>query len=70
MLSIAVEFNAFDFALLRVGMQKNTASGISEAAKNELLTAGVGFWFGFHLDVTAALADDVLGIFVQSGFRF
>ncbi len=64
MLSIGAEFNAFDFALLRVGLQKNTASAISEAAINELLTAGAGFWFGFHLDVTAALADDVLGLFV------
>ena len=70
MLSIGAEFNAFDFAQLRVGLQKNTASGISEGGKNELLTAGVGFWFGFHLDVTAALADDVLGLFVQTGFRF
>ncbi|MGB5395635.1 MAG: hypothetical protein WBN96_00660 [Gammaproteobacteria bacterium] len=51
-------------------MLNNTASGISEAAKNELLTAGMGFWFGFYIDVTAALADDVLELFMQSGFRF
>jgi hypothetical protein len=70
MLSIGAEFNAFDFAQLRIGMQKNLASGISEAAKQNLLTAGIGFWFGFHLDIAAAMADDVLGVFVQTGFRF
>jgi hypothetical protein len=70
MLSLGAEFNAFNFAQLRVGMQKNIASGITEGAKKQLLTAGIGFWFGFHLDVSAAAAEDVLGVFVQTGFRF
>jgi hypothetical protein len=70
MLLLGAEFNAFDFAQLRVGMQKNIASGISSQAKKELLTAGVGFWFGFHLDVAVVSGDDVLGAFVQTGFRF
>jgi hypothetical protein len=70
MLSVGAEFNAFDFAQLRVGMQKNLASGISEGAKKQLLTAGIGFWLGFNLDVAVAAADNVFGIFAQSGFRF
>ncbi len=35
MLSVGAEFNAFDFAQLRVGMQRNIASNISEGAKND-----------------------------------
>lgn len=70
MLLLGAEFNAFDVAQIRLGMQKNIASGISSQAKKELLTAGVGFWFGFHLDVAVIAGDDVLGGFVQTGFRF
>ena len=70
MLLMGAEFNAFDFAQLRVGMQKNMASGISDKAKEPLYTAGVGFWFGFHLDVSVISGTDTLGAFVQTGFRF
>lgn len=70
MLLLGAEFNAFDIAQLRVGMQKNIASGVSSQAKKELLTAGVGFWFGFHLDLAVISGDDVLGAFIQTGFRF
>lgn len=70
MLSVGAEFNAFDFAQLRLGVQKNIASGISDGAKKQLLTAGIGIWLGFHLDVTAVAADNVYGLFAQSGFRF
>jgi len=70
MLLLGAEFNAFDFAQLRVGMQKNLASGISDKAKDALLTAGVGFWFGFHLDVSVISGTDILGVFAQTGFRF
>ena len=69
-LSVGAEFNAFDFAQLRVGMQKNIASNIPDSDKDALLTAGVGFWFGFHLDASVIAGDDVLGAFVQTGFRF
>jgi F plasmid transfer operon, TraF, protein len=68
--SIGAEFNAFDFAQLRFGVQKNIASDISESAKDNLLTAGVGFWFGFNLDLAVIKVNDSLGAFLQTGVRF
>jgi hypothetical protein len=68
--SIGSEFNAFDFAQLRLGVQKNIASDISENAKENLYTAGVGFWFGFNLDVSVIKAGDSIGGFLQTGVRF
>ncbi len=68
--SAGAEFNVFDFAQLRLGIQKNIASGISEGAKENLLTAGVGFWFGFNLDVAMIKTSDSLGAFLQTGVRF
>lgn len=69
-LSVGAEFNALDFVQLRVGMQKNIASDVLDSDKDALLTAGVGFWFGFHLDAAVIAGDDVLGAFIQTGFRF
>ena len=69
-LAIGAEFNAFDFAQLRIGAAKNTASDIPDSAKQTALTAGVGFWLGFNLDIAAIYADDSVGAFVQTGFRF
>ncbi|MCK4833674.1 MAG: conjugal transfer protein TraF [Gammaproteobacteria bacterium] len=69
-LSVGAEFNAFDFAQLRVGARKNLAGGITESAKDTALTAGIGFWLGFNLDVAATFADNTVGGFVQTGFRF
>ena len=69
-LSVGAELNAFDFAQLRVGASKNTASGINGSAGDVLYTAGVGFWLGFNLDLAATFADHSLGAFVQTGFRF
>ncbi len=69
-LAVGAEFNAFSFAQLRVGARKNVASGISSGAGNTALTAGVGFWLGFNLDVAATFTDNSLGGFVQTGFRF
>lgn len=69
-ISVGAEFNAFDYAQLRLGIQKNIASGISSGAKKNLLTAGVGFWFGFNLDVAVIKTDDSLGAFLQTGVRF
>jgi hypothetical protein len=69
-LAVGAEFNAFDFAQLRVGARKNLASGISANAKDTALTAGVGFWLGFNLDVAATFTDNSVGGFVQTGFRF
>ncbi|NOQ88751.1 MAG: hypothetical protein GQ550_07485 [Gammaproteobacteria bacterium] len=69
-LAVGAEFNAFDFAQLRVGARKNIASGISDSAKDTALTAGVGFWLGFNLDIAATFTDNSVGGFVQTGFRF
>ncbi|MBE9568747.1 MAG: conjugal transfer protein TraF [Proteobacteria bacterium] len=69
-LAVGAEFNAFDFAQLRVGARKNVASGISDGAKNTALTAGIGFWLGFNLDIAATYAESSVGGFIQTGFRF
>jgi hypothetical protein len=69
-LAVGAEFNAFDFAQLRVGARKNVASGIPDGAKDTALTAGVGFWLGFNLDLAATYTDSSVGAFVQTGFRF
>jgi len=68
--SVGGEFNLFDFMQLRLGAQKNIADGISEAAKENLYTAGLGFWFGFNLDVAIVSQNNSLGGFLQTGFRF
>jgi len=69
-LAVGAEFNAFSFAQLRVGARKNVASGISSGAGNTALTAGIGFWLGFNLDVAATFTNNSVGGFVQTGFRF
>jgi len=69
-LAVGAEFNAFSFAQLRVGARKNVASGISSGAKDTALTAGIGFWLGFNLDVAATFTNNSVGGFVQTGFRF
>jgi len=69
-LAVGAEFNTFDFAQLRVGARKNVASGIPDGAKDTALTAGIGFWLGFNLDLAATYTDNSVGAFVQTGFRF
>lgn len=69
-IAIGAEFNTFDIAQLRIGASRNTASGISDGAKDTILTAGVGFWLGFNLDIAATFRDNSIGGFVQTGFRF
>jgi hypothetical protein len=69
-ISLGGEFNLLDFMQLRVGVQKNIADGISDEAKENLYTAGVGFWLGFNLDVALISQNDSLGGFLQTGFRF
>jgi len=69
-LAVGAEFNAFDYAQLRIGARKNVASGISDAAKDTALTAGVGLWLGFNLDIAATFTDNSIGAFLQTGFRF
>lgn len=69
-LGVGAEFNAFDFAQLRVGARKNVASNVPDGAKDTALTAGVGFWLGFNLDIAATFTENSVGGFVQTGFRF
>ena len=70
-LSVGVEFNAFDFAQLRLGMIKNIASGISDGEKQTITTAGIGLWLGFNLDIAVMAGEgDSLGAFIQTGFKF
>ena len=69
-LLLGAEFNAFDYAQLRVGARKNLASGISDQAKDTAYTAGIGFWLGFNLDIAATFTDNSIGGFLQTGFRF
>lgn len=68
--AVGAEFNAFDFMQIRLGAQKNLADGISDAAKDPMYTAGLGFWFGFNLDLAVISQNDSLGGFLQTGFRF
>jgi hypothetical protein len=72
MLAVGAEFNAFDFAQLRIGVMKNIASDIPDDLGNPFYTVGVGFWLGgFVLDVAVVSGEgESLGAFVQTGFRF
>ena len=63
------EFN-FKIVQLRIGVQKNIADGIADAAKDPMYTAGVGFWLGFNLDLAVVSRNESLGGFLQAGFRF
>ena len=69
-LAVGAEFNALDFMMLRVGALKNLADGISGGAQDTTLTAGIGFWLGFNLDIAVIYADNSLGGMLQTGFRF
>lgn len=69
-LAVGAEFNAFDYVQLRVGAAKNIASGIPDGAKDTALTAGIGLWLGFNLDIAATYTEHAIGGFLQTGFRF
>ena len=69
-LAAGAEFNAFDFMQLRVGARKNVASGVPDSAKDTAISAGIGFWLGFNLDIAATFTDNSVGGFLQTGFRF
>ena len=69
-LALGGEFNIFDFMQLRIGAQKNIADGISDAAKENMYSAGLGFWFGFNLDLAVVAQSGSLGGLLQTGFRF
>ncbi|MCW8955801.1 MAG: conjugal transfer protein TraF, partial [Gammaproteobacteria bacterium] len=68
MMSFGAEFDVFDILQLRAGYQTNMASGATDP---DLISAGVGLWLGFNLDIAAVVAEDSsYGVFVQTGFRF
>lgn len=68
MAGIGAEFNAWDWAQVRVGYQYDIADTLEDQ-----LTAGLGFSpFGvFHVDLSASYAgDDQFGASVQTAFTF
>ncbi len=69
-IAVGAEFNAFDYAQLRIGAARNLAGGLSAGAKDTVYTAGIGFWLGFNLDIAATFTDNSIGGYVQTGFRF
>ena len=69
-LAIGAEFDAFEYAQLRIGAATNVASGIPGAANDVTYTAGLGLWLGFNLDIAATYSEQTLGAFLQTGFRF
>ncbi len=69
-IAVGAEFNAFEIAQLRVGASQNLAGGITPGANDTTITAGIGFWLGFNLDIAATFRENALGGFVQTGFRF
>ena len=69
-IALGAEFRASDYAALRIGASKNLADDITGGARDIRYTAGVGFWFGFNLDLAFVLSDHSLGGTLQTGFRF
>ena len=67
MMAVGIELNAFDFMQIRAGYQTNLASN---ATADDLISAGIGLWLGFNLDIAAVVSEDSVGAFVQTGFRF
>ena len=67
MLAVGLELNAWEIMQLRAGYQTNLAS---DSTADDLLSAGVGFWLGFNLDIAAVVSEDSIGGFVQAGFHF
>ena len=69
-LAVGAEFNAFDYMKFRLGAAQNLASNVSDGARDTELTAGVGFWLGFNLDIAAVIKNNTAGVFLQTGFQF
>ena len=70
MVSLGLEFNAWDFLQLRLGMQQNLADNPGVGSEDPLITAGVGIWIGMNIDVAVVASDNSVGGFVQTGFKF
>jgi len=69
-LVIGAEFNTFDFLKLRLGVEKNVASDISDGASEPTYTAGIGLWLGFNLDIAFIVSDHSFGGVLQTDIRF
>ena len=66
--SLGIEFDAFNFAQIRLGVRHNMSDSPYNA---DTLTAGVGLSpFGIHIDLSAAGNQDDVGAALQFGFRF
>lgn len=64
--SLGAEFNALDWAQLRVGYRANTVD-----SARDVISAGVGLSpFGLHVDIGVAGNKDELGASIQAGYRF
>ena len=70
MASLGLEFNAWDFLQIRLGMQQNLADNPGVGSEDPLITAGVGIWIGVNIDVAVVASDNSIGGFVQTGFKF
>ena len=67
---LGAEFHKWRYIKFRLGARKNVASDISSGAEDIIYTAGVGFWLGFNLDISAIYNDHTAGVFLQTGFQF
>lgn len=65
-LAIGAEFNAFDWAQIRLGYRANTVN-----SDRNVISAGVGVSpFGVHIDLGVAGNSDEIGVSFQMGYRF
>lgn len=65
-LALGAEFNAWNWAQLRVGYRANLAN-----SRRNVWSAGLGLSpFGAHLDLAVSGSDEEIGAALQLGFRF
>ncbi|MCP5162630.1 MAG: conjugal transfer protein TraF [Hahellaceae bacterium] len=71
LIAIGAEFNAWDWAQLRIGGRYNIASDVADDGSRGTLTTGFGISpFGVHLDVAALANQNELGVAAELGFTF
>ena len=68
--SLGLEFNAWDFLQIRLGVQKNLADNGPLVSEETLITAGVGIWIGINIDAAVIASDNSVGFIAQTGFKF
>lgn len=67
MMAVGLEIDTFNIVQLRAGYQTNLADGSNQP---DLISAGVGLWLGFHIDLAVVKGGNSMGVFAQTGFRF